>query len=83
MAEEYTMPKLGHLMEDGTVMRWFKQVGEPVAQGELLLEVESDKALVQVESPFSGVLLAILVEAGQKALVGAPLAIYGRPGERV
>ena len=83
MATEFTMPKLGHLMEEGKVVRWCKQVGERVEEGEILLEVETDKAVLEVESDSSGVLLKVLVEPDQVAIVGVPLALIGEPDESV
>ena len=76
MTEEYTMPKLGHLMEEGTIVRWAKDPGASIQKGEILLEVETDKAILQVESPFNGVLSEILVEVGKKVAVGVPIARY-------
>lgn len=81
MAVEFTMPKLGHLMEEGMVGRWLKQVGERVEKGDILLEVEMDKAILEVESFVSGTLLKILVEEGETVPVGTPLALLGEPGE--
>ena len=75
MATEFTMPKLGHLMEEGTVINWKKTVGESVEKGEIILEVEMDKATMEVESNLSGTLTKILVEEGQTAPVNAPLAM--------
>lgn len=76
MASEFVMPKLGHLMEEGKVVTWCKRVGDHVARDEILLEVETDKATLQVESPFSGTLVEILVEVDRTVPVGAPLARY-------
>jgi pyruvate dehydrogenase E2 component (dihydrolipoamide acetyltransferase) len=81
MAVEFTMPKLGHLMEEGMVSRWLKGVGERVEKGDILLEVEMDKAVLEVESFVSGTLLQILVEEGETVPVGTPLALLGEPGE--
>jgi len=78
MTGEFTMPKLGHLMEEGTVMGWRKREGERFTKGEVLLEVESEKAILEVEALHDGVLLEVLVEAGQTVPVGAPLAIVRR-----
>ncbi len=75
MATEFTMPKLGHLMEEGTVVCWKKAVGDTIEKGETLLEVEMDKANVEVESNLTGTLAKILVEEGLTVPVNAPLAI--------
>jgi pyruvate dehydrogenase E2 component (dihydrolipoamide acetyltransferase) len=70
-------------MEEGTITRWHKKEGETVAQGDLLCEVETDKAAMDYESVNQGTLLAILVPAGGRAAVGAPIAVVGKPGEDV
>ena len=75
MATEFTMPKLGHLMEEAMVVKWNKIAGEAVTKGEILLEVETDKATVEVESNISGTVSKILVEGGKTVPVGTPLAI--------
>lgn len=72
---EFAMPKLGHLMEEGKVGAWHKQPGDRLTKGDVLLEVETDKAVVEVECPLDGVLARLLVPAGETALVGAPLAL--------
>lgn len=83
MATEFTMPQLGLTMTEGTVIQWLKAVGDPVAQGDLLVEVETEKVNYQVESTLEGTLLAILVPEGNIAAVKAPLAVIGQPGERL
>ena len=77
MAHSFLMPKLGHLMEEATVLCWRKQVGERVVNGEILLEVETVKAIIEVESDYSGVVLEILVPEGEEVPVGMPLAVLG------
>jgi pyruvate/2-oxoglutarate dehydrogenase complex dihydrolipoamide acyltransferase (E2) component len=72
---EFKMPKLGHLMEEGTVDRWHKQAGDSVARGEALVDIQNDKAVVEVESPADGILAQILVEVDQTVPVGATLAL--------
>lgn len=74
MPTDIIMPKLGLTMEEGTVVRWLAREGEHVAQGAPLIEVETDKVIVEVEAPASGVIGAILVREGEKAPVGALLA---------
>ena len=80
MASEIKMPQLGLTMTEGTVTRWFKKAGEPVAHGEVLFEVATDKITNQIESTAAGTLLQILVEEGQVAPVQAVLAYVGEPG---
>ena len=74
MPADIIMPRLGLTMEEGTVVRWLAAEGEHVVQGAPLLEVETDKVVVEVEAPAFGVLRAIRVRAGEKAPVGALLA---------
>jgi len=83
MAAEFMMPQLGLTMTEGTVTKWFKAVGDKVAVGDILVEVETDKITNQLESTTEGVLLTILVPEGTAAPVKAPIAIIGNPGEKV
>ena len=81
MTREFTMPKLGHLMEEGTIVRWHKAEGDFVNKDEVLLEIETDKATLEVESPFTGTLLEILIEEQDDVPVGTPIARYAEAGE--
>jgi len=83
MAETVMMPKLGFDMAEGTLVRWVRIEGEPVNKGEVLAEIETDKATVEVESSFSGTVLKHLVGQGDIVPVGTPIAIIGEPGEKV
>jgi len=83
MAETINMPKLGFDMAEGVLVRWLKQVGEPVNKGEVLAEIETDKATVEVESAFSGVVLQLLVSEGDVIPVNDPIAVVGEEGEKV
>jgi len=83
MAETVQMPKLGFDMQEGTLVRWVRHEGETVEKGQVLAEIETDKATVEVESSFSGVIHRQLVEQGSIVPVGAPIAIIGAPGETV
>ena len=69
------MPKLSDTMEEGTILKWLKQVGDTVAAGEVIAEVETDKADMELEAAESGVLSAIQIPAGQSAAVGAVIAV--------
>ncbi len=75
MATEFTMPKLGEVMEEGKVVEWKKEEGQAVAKGEILLEIETDKAVMEIESTASGILSKILVPAGTTVPVNSPLAL--------
>jgi pyruvate dehydrogenase E2 component (dihydrolipoamide acetyltransferase) len=69
-------------MEEGTILKWLKQVGDPVAAGEVIAEVETDKADMELEAAASGVLSKIQVAAGEQAAVGTVLALLdGSPAE--
>lgn len=78
-----TMPKLSDTMTEGTLLRWCKNKGDTVAIGDLLAEVETDKATMEMESFEEGVLSEIYVEAGGKATVGAPIALILGKNEKV
>jgi len=81
MAETIRMPKLGFDMAEGTLIRWVKKVGETVNKGEVLAEIETDKATVEVESSAGGVVRRLVVEEGSVVPVGSPIAIVGTVGE--
>jgi len=83
MAETISMPKLGFDMAEGTLVRWVKQVGENINKGDVLAEIETDKATVEVESSASGVVLQLIVDQGAIVPVNAPIAIVGTAGEKV
>jgi pyruvate dehydrogenase E2 component (dihydrolipoamide acetyltransferase) len=81
MAEIVTMPKLGFDMAEGTLIRWVIQEGEPVQKGAVLAEIETDKATVEVESAYEGIISKHLVPAGEIVPVNTPIAIVAAPGE--
>src|SRR5690348_3647031 len=83
MAEVILMPKLSDTMTEGVVAAWHKKVGDTVKKGDLLAEIETDKATMEFESFFNGTLLHIGVEQGKGAPVDAVLAIIGEKGEDV
>jgi pyruvate dehydrogenase E2 component (dihydrolipoamide acetyltransferase) len=83
MAETINMPKLGFDMAEGLLVRWVKQVGENINKGDVLAEIETDKATVEVESSASGVVLSHIVEQGTIVPVNAPIAVVGAAGEKV
>jgi pyruvate dehydrogenase E2 component (dihydrolipoamide acetyltransferase) len=83
MAEIVTMPKLGFDMAEGTLVRWVIAEGEAVAKGSVLAEIETDKATVEVESAYDGVVLRHLVKEGDIVPVNDPIAVVGAPGEKV
>jgi pyruvate dehydrogenase E2 component (dihydrolipoamide acetyltransferase) len=83
MAEVIYMPKLSDTMTEGVVASWLKNVGDAVKNGELLAEIETDKATMEFESFYDGVLLHIGVETGKAAPVNSLLAIIGQAGEDI
>lgn len=83
MAEIIRMPKLSDTMTEGVVAKWHKKVGDNVASGDLLAEIETDKATMEFESFQDGILLHIGVEEGKTAPVDAILAILGEEGEDI
>ena len=83
MAEIVRMPKLSDTMTEGVVAEWHKKVGDSIESGELLAEIETDKATMEFESFQEGVLLHIGVEKGQNAPVDSILAILGEKGEDI
>jgi len=83
MAEIITMPRLSDTMEEGTVATWLKKVGDTVKEGDILAEIETDKATMEFESFYEGTLLHIGVAQGETAEVDALLAVIGSAGEDI
>jgi len=83
MAEIVNMPKLGFDMAEGTLVRWVVPEGEAIAKGAVLAEIETDKATVEVESNFEGVVARHLVDEGTPVPVGDPIAVIGAEGEKI
>ena len=83
MAETINMPKLGFDMAEGTLVRWVKKTGESVKKGEVLAEIETDKATVEVESSASGIVRKLLVDEGAVVPVNSPIAVVGTAEEKI
>lgn len=83
MAEYIVMPKLGFDMREGVLNNWLKAIGDQIEKGDVVAEIESDKATLELESQVSGTLLVLLEEAGTVVPIGANLAIVGEAGEDV
>jgi pyruvate dehydrogenase E2 component (dihydrolipoamide acetyltransferase) len=83
MATKITMPRLSDTMTEGTVATWLKKVGDSVSEGDILAEIETDKATMEFESFNSGTLLHIGIQEGETAPVDALLAIIGKEGEDI
>src|SRR5689334_18386133 len=83
MAQEFRLPDLGEGLTEGEVTRWLVAEGSEIREDEPLVEIQTDKATVEIPSPHEGTVLRILVAEGEVAPVGAPLVLIGAPGETV
>ena len=83
MAQIIDMPKLSDTMTVGTLAKWLKQEGDAVKSGDMLAEIETDKATMELESFFEGILLKQFVKVGSQVPIGAPLCAVGEKGEKV
>ncbi|HAX26148.1 MAG TPA: 2-oxo acid dehydrogenase subunit E2, partial [Chloroflexi bacterium] len=81
MAKTVVMPQMGYDMDAGTLLRWLKNVGDPVARGEAIAEIETDKVNIEIEAFEGGVLRKTLITEGQTVPVGEPIAIIGGADE--
>src|SRR3954465_6751527 len=81
MSEELVMPRLSDTMEEGTIGRWLVHEGDAFAAGDVLAEIETDKATMEFQAYDSGTGLRILVADGETVALGAPIAIVGAEGE--
>ena len=83
MAHEFTLPDLGEGLTEGEIARWLVREGEEVAEHEPIVEIQTDKATVEIGSPVDGVVLRILGQEGELVAVGATLALIGAAGEKL
>ena len=83
MAEVIKMPRLSDTMEEGVVAQWLKKVGDKVSEGDILAEIETDKATMEFESFYDGTLLHIAIDEGVAANVDSLLCIIGEEGEDI
>jgi len=83
MATEIIMPKAGMAMEEGKIVRWLKEIGDPIESGEAIMEIETDKITMEAEADASGVLLAKLYDDGAVVPVTKVIGYIGKPGEKV
>jgi pyruvate dehydrogenase E2 component (dihydrolipoamide acetyltransferase) len=81
VAKDILMPQMGYDMTEGTLVRWVKKVGDKVHRGDVVAEIETDKATVEIEAFESGTMLRIIAEPGETLPVGQPIATIGEPGE--
>ncbi len=82
MAKDVVMPALGMAQETGTLIQWLKAAGDQVRKGEPLMEIETDKATVEIEAPASGILAGVTAQAGDVVPVGQRIALILAPGEK-
>jgi pyruvate dehydrogenase E2 component (dihydrolipoamide acetyltransferase) len=83
MAQPILMPKMGQSVEECTIVKWRGKEGDKVKKGDILFEIETEKAVLEVESFYEGTLLKILISEGQAAPVGATVAFIGQTGEAI
>jgi pyruvate dehydrogenase E2 component (dihydrolipoamide acetyltransferase) len=83
MADIINMPKLGFDMAEGTLVRWVRKIGEDIKKGDVLAEIETDKATVEVESSAGGVVRKLLVDEGAIVPINDPIAIVGTAEEKI
>src|ERR1700737_4624906 len=83
MATQVVMPKLSPTMEEGQLSRWMKKEGDNVSMGEPLAEIDTDKATMEMQALSNGVLRKILINEGESAPLGLPIAIIGEPDEDI
>jgi len=83
MPVDVTMPKLSDTMEEGKILKWLKHPGDRVAIGEIIAEVETDKANMELEAYDEGTLAEVRVPEGESAPVGAVIAVLAAPGDGV
>jgi pyruvate dehydrogenase E2 component (dihydrolipoamide acetyltransferase) len=83
MATKVMMPKLSDTMEEGIILRWVRKEGDPVKQGEIIAEIQTDKADMELEAYDSGVLRKVVVPEGGKVAIGELIAVIGEPDEDI
>lgn len=83
MASKLVLPFLGESINEAVISRWLKKAGDPVNRGEVIAELETDKATMELEAPEAGALLKVFVEEGERAHTGDLLAWIGKPGETI
>jgi pyruvate dehydrogenase E2 component (dihydrolipoamide acetyltransferase) len=83
MAQSFKLPDLGEGLTEGEIARWHVQVGDEVAEDDPLVDIQTDKATVEIPSPYAGTVLQILVAEGEVAPVGAVLVVVGAAGEEI
>lgn len=83
MAKDIKLPRLGQSMEEGTIVQWNVKIGDKVSAGDVIVQIETDKATVEMESPAGGFVKDILVETGHTIPVDTPMLVLGEQDEQV
>ena len=83
MAFEFKMPDLGEGLTEGEIVKWLVKVGDPVEEGQIFVQVETDKAVVDIPSPRKGVVLKLGAAEGETVQVGRVIIVFGEPGEKI
>ena len=83
MATIIEMPKLSDTMTTGTVVKWHKKVGDVVSNGDIIAEIETDKATMELENFDDGLILKLVADEGDEVEIGKPLAVVGEEGETI
>src|ERR671919_943466 len=81
VGQSFKLPDLGEGLTEGEVARWLVSEGDEIGEDDPLVEIQTDKATVEIPSPYAGTVLQILVAEGEVAPVGAALVVIGEPGE--
>lgn len=81
MPTHIIMPALGVAQQTGTLLKWLKQEGQSVSKGEPVMEIETDKATVEIEAPATGILTQVIAQPGDEVPVGTRIALILAPGE--
>lgn len=83
MAYEFKLPDLGEGLTEGEIVKWLVKVGDSIEEGQTFVQVETDKAVIEIPSPKKGVILQILAKEGETVQVGQVILVIGEPGEKV
>lgn len=83
MAFEFKLPDLGEGLTEGEIVKWLVKVGDPIEEGQVFVQVETDKAVIDIPSPRKGVVLRLAVAEGETVQVGRVIMVIGEPGEKI
>jgi len=83
MAFEFKLPDLGEGLTEGEIVKWLVKAGDPIEEGQLFVQVETDKAVIEIPSPQKGVVLKLGAAEGDTVQVGSVIIVIGEKGEKV